>query len=60
LFILFVLLFSVGIMITLYLAALYLVSALMLTELFRDFILVCLVVVGVQYLRKFILRKVSS
>jgi len=60
LFILFVLLFGVGIMITLYLAALYLVSALMMTELFKYFILVCLVLVGIQYLRKFILRKVCS
>ena len=59
LYILLVLLFSFSLIVIGYLAALYMVDGLLPTEFLRYFLLVCVLLVGVQFLRGYIVKKVS-
>jgi len=60
LYILLVFLFSFSLIVTGYLAALYMVDGLLPTEFLRYFLLVCVLLTCVQFLRGYIVKKVNS
>lgn len=60
LYVAFILLFVLSFIITGYMAALYLVNGLLILEFFRYLLFVCVLLVGIQFLRKFMVKKVNS